>query len=98
MIGNPGNLVKFYLKNKKRDSCPVLYRLFLFVLFAINVYHFAALVVATVGANVMRQAHVTAVRAGDQLASFERIVCPAAVPTAFGNLAFWQRGHDYLLE
>ena len=66
-------------------------------LLAIDIHNFTAFIVAAVWANVMGQAHITAVRARNQLASLEGVVCPAAVPSAFGNLSFWQRGHNFLL-
>ena len=59
--------------------------------------HFAAFVMAAIGANVMRKPHLAAVRASNQLAGFECIVRSAAVPATFGNFTLWQRGHGLLL-
>jgi hypothetical protein len=70
--------------NDNRDIvCPDCHKESFDSLLAFNVHYFAAFVKATTGANVVRQAHLTAIGAGYQLASLECIVCPAAVPTAF---------------
>jgi len=56
-------------------------------------HYFTAFVKAAAGADMVGQAHLAAIGASHKVARFERIVCPAAVPTAFGNFTFWQRGH-----
>jgi hypothetical protein len=63
-------------------------------LVSLYIDHFLALVVAAVGANVMRKPHLAAVGALHQLARLERVVCAASVASALGSFPFWKRGHN----
>jgi hypothetical protein len=55
--------------------------------------HFAAFVMAALGANRVRQAHLAAVAARDQVGRRQRIVCAAAVAAARAVLPFWMGWH-----
>jgi len=58
---------------------------------------FTTLVMTAIGTDRMRQAHLTAVAARDQVAGFEGIVRAPPVPASLGKLAFWLWGHGLLL-
>jgi hypothetical protein len=49
----------------------------------------------TIWAHGMRQTHFTTIAALHQLSWFQTIICPPAIPTTFGNFAFWKRTHFY---
>jgi hypothetical protein len=68
-----------------------------FFLFFFDLDHFASLIVTAARADNMRQAHGTAVRAGDKVASHNGIVGAAAIATAFRVFTFGLRGHSVLL-
>ena len=65
---------------------------FLF-LFFFDLDNFTAFVETAVGTHGVRQAHGTAVRAGGQVASFQRIMSTAHVAATLGMFAFWMWGH-----
>jgi len=58
---------------------------------------FSTLVVTAIGTDCMRQAHLTAVTASDQVAGFEGVVRAPSVPASLGKLPFWLWGHGLLL-
>jgi hypothetical protein len=51
--------------------------------------NFAAFIESAIWANGMRQAHLTAVAAHNQVASGQRIVRTSAVTAALGKFSFW---------
>ena len=59
--------------------------------------YFAALIVAAIGTDRVRQAHRTAVRAGHQVARFQSIVRATTIAAAFGMFALGLWGHFVLL-
>jgi hypothetical protein len=65
----------------------------LFFLFGFLGDHFAAFIVTAIGANSVRQTHLTAVAASYQVARLKGIVRPAAITTTLGQLSLWLWGH-----
>ncbi len=64
------------------------------VLFFFDGYDFAALVMTAFGADSVRQAHLAAVAAGNQIAGGQGIMRPAAIPAALTEFTFRLRGHN----
>ena len=77
-----------------RDEVSPLLSLFLFLL---DFDNFLAFVEAAVGADRVREAHGTAVRAGGQVARLQGIVCAAHVAAALRVFALWMWGHSVFL-
>jgi hypothetical protein len=66
-------------------------------LFFFDCDHFAAFVLPATGTDGMRQAHPAAVRASGQVRGLQRIMCAAAVTTAFRMFTLWLGCHQLLL-
>jgi hypothetical protein len=77
--------VQFLLKAKAN-----LFRFFVFF----DRDNFAALIVATIGANGVRAPHFTTIRARNQVQRRQSVMRAAAVSAAARVFAFWLRGHD----
>jgi hypothetical protein len=71
--------------------------LFFLLGFFFNIYHFTALVMTAVGANGVRQAHLTAVAALYQVARFQRVMGTPAIAATGGVFSLWMWGHVLLL-
>jgi hypothetical protein len=56
--------------------------------------HFTAFVMTAFGADGVRQAHLAAVAASDQIACCQGVVRPAAIPAALTEFPFRLRGHE----
>jgi hypothetical protein len=66
------------------------------VLFFFDFEDFPPFVVSAARADGMRQAHLAAVAAGDQVAGFQRIVSATAIAAPAGKLTFWLWWHGFL--
>jgi hypothetical protein len=59
--------------------------------------NFAALVMPTIRAYGMRQAHLSTIGADSQVAGFKSVMGATAVTASLGNFAFWMWRHFVLL-
>ena len=66
-------------------------------LFLLDLDDLSAIVETAIGANSMRQAHGTAVRAGDEVARQQGVLRAAAIAAALRMFALWMWGHVFLL-
>ena len=67
------------------------------LLFFLDLDHFLAFIMPTVGAGVVWQAHLAAIAAGHHVGGFQRIVGTAPIAASGSVFALWMWGHITLL-